>query len=435
MLKLVSNQLSPNFTLADSVYAMGQIFCRKAPDASEFEHIFCSKNVTLTNSARTALALIIENLHLPKDKRIGIPAFICAVVATPFLQKGYQIEWIDTDGNGVISVKDFEEKSKNISLVVVPHIFGQQAPIEEIHRIAKQKNIFIIEDCAHLIPQARTRRGESELEAHVRIFSFGREKVISCVSGGAVVWNNFVGTGRDLSLPSKWWSVRHALQPFIFSLALPWWNLGGKCIPYIASKIKLLPRAVTAREKQGEEDFPLASLPAIQQNILLQQFRKAENIKSHRISLANAWKKTLTKLFPKNKIIVPENCFRVILHIEENREEFLKKSKSIGFDLHEWDGAPIAPRGVDLVKFGYAPGTCPEAEKFAKSYVTFPTNIRTNLRDVARFETLWGKPPQSPLQRGTQSKKPLSCPPRRTTSPLTKGSCKPPIFPLAKGDI
>jgi len=381
-MKLVSNQLSPNFTLADSVHAARQIFARKAPEILEFEHIFCSKNFVLTNSARTGLTLLIDGLHLPKGKKIGLPAFICAVVATPFLAKGYEIEWIDTDENGVISAQDFEKKSDKISLVIVPHIFGQRAPIKEIYQIAKAKNIVVIEDSAHLFDTDYTN-------CDAKIFSFGREKVFSCVSGGAVVWNSVGGRYICPQPANKCWSCRHALQPLIFALALPWWNAGGKILPFLASKLGLLPRAVTIREKAGEEDFPLASLPVTQQNILLRQFQKASQTNSHRKAIADQWQCALAKLFPHSPIIVPENFFRVILRIEGNREAFLRKAKSIGFDLHEWDGAPIAPRGVDLPAFGYTLGQCPTAEKFAQSYVTFPTNVRTNVADVLRFEKLW----------------------------------------------
>lgn len=381
-MKLISNQLSPNFTFADSMHAVGQIFCAKKNVYPQYTKIFNTENFLLTNSARTGLTLIIQSLNLPKEKKIGIPAFICAVVATPFLEAGYSIEWLDTDENGLISVPDFEKKSSNISLVVVPHIFGQRAKVEKIYQIVKQNHIFVVEDGAHLFDTDYTH-------SDAKIFSFGREKVFSCVSGGAVIWNNKkfpVGTRHALSLPKKWWSVRHALQPLIFALALPWWRSGGKCIPAIASQLKILPRAVTRKEKQGHEDFPLASLHSIQQRILLRQFQNAEKTTTHRKKIAEAWKRTLEKLFPDSHIIIPKNYFRVILLTNKKRTEVLARAKHIGFDLNEWNGIPIAPEGVNYEKFGYKSGQCPRAETYAQSYVTFPTNVRTTTRDILRFE-------------------------------------------------
>ncbi len=391
-MKLVSNQLSPNFTFADSVHAACQILSgQKAAHYNVTHYNIISQHLGtehffLTNSARTGLTKILEIVNPPRDKKIGIPAFICAVVATPFLAKGYQIEWLDTDENGVISVPDFERKSDKISMVVVPHIFGQRAPVEEISKIAKPKGIFVIEDGAHLFePGCET--------ADAKIASFGREKVLSCVSGGAVLWNErspfankFVGA-RFIA-PSKSWSIKHALQPLIFALALPWWNAGGRLIPFLAQKIKLLPRAVTEAEKHGEENFPMASLPPAQQKILIRQFQNMNKICEHRKVLAAQWRSILMKLFPEAKVILPHNNFRVTLRTA-NAENIRKRARKLGFDLREWDGAPIAPRGVNLQKFGYTPGQCPAAETFAKTYVTFPTNIRTDLSDIEKFATLW----------------------------------------------
>jgi len=404
MKKLVSNQISPNFTFADSLYAIKQIFVVNSQKKSAyynriFAKYFGTENFFLTNAVRTGLAEIIKTVNPSKKKKVGIPAFICAVVATPFLKENYEIEWLDTDHNGVISLEEFKKKADKLSVIVVPHIFGQKAPLEEIYNLAQEKKILVIEDCAHLFrvrtqsSQSSNSANDSKFHCDVRIASFGREKVFSCVSGGAVIWNKksqfFTNKNFKLVNASKGWTIRHALQPLIFALAIPWWHWGGKLIPYLASKTKLLPRAVTNAEKKGKEDFPLYALPVTQQKILLSKFQKADQIISHRKKIATAWEKTLTKLFPESEIIVPDNAFRVILKTE--RKQILAKAKKLGFNLHEWDGVPISPAGTDLGKFGYQLGQCPKAEYFAQNYVSFPTNIRTSLKDVKIFEKLWSK--------------------------------------------
>ncbi|MCF7917954.1 DegT/DnrJ/EryC1/StrS family aminotransferase, partial [Candidatus Gracilibacteria bacterium] len=218
MKKLVSNQISPNFTFSDAIHAALQMWRIGSRKNLNFAEFFGTKNYFLTNAARTGLGEIIKIVNPPKEKKIGIPAFICAVVATPFLEKGYQIEWIDTDKNGVIAIEDFVRKAENISMVVVPHVFGQPAPVEEIASIAKQKCIFVIEDCAHLLPSFEKGTGDEKFSADVRILSFGREKVLSCVSGGAVLWTEsspYAEKFQSLNLPypSMLWTLRHIGQP------------------------------------------------------------------------------------------------------------------------------------------------------------------------------------------------------------------------------
>lgn len=377
-MKLVSNQLAPNFTLADALHAARQIAGGENPDRSECAEFFGTEKFQLLNAARTALSLIAEKVN-PK-KKVGIPAFCCGVMATPFLQRNLEIEWIDTDTQGLISVKDFEKKSDQISLVLIPHIFGQRAPVEAIAKIARQKNMVTVEDGAHLFEPGCEK-------TDFKILSFGREKDVSCVSGGALLWSeNF--EEKPLPLPPKAWTVRHLLQPLTFALSLPWWDRGGKLIAAAGQKL-WLPRAVTAVEKRGSEDFPQAQMPPAIQRVLRRQLERRDRELSRRKQLASAWQEVLGKTFAEANIIIPDNALRVIMHGVE-RKEVLEKARKIGFHLNDWDGVPIAPAGVNLEKFGYTPGQCPAAEKFAKNYVTFPTNRRTNLADIEKFGRLYG---------------------------------------------
>jgi len=165
---------------------------------------------------------------------------------------------------------------------------------------------------------------------------------------------------------------------------LPWWNIGGKYIAAIFNKSKILPRAVTASEREGKEDFPQTKMPPEIQHVLLRSLRKRTDDLSRRSLMAHMWEIELKKLFPNATITIPDNNFRVIL-TGVNREVIVSKAKKIGFHLNEWDGEPIAPFGVQLEKFGYHQGQCPHAEDFTRHYVTFPTNKRTTEKDVKRF--------------------------------------------------
>jgi dTDP-4-amino-4,6-dideoxygalactose transaminase len=320
MRQIVSNQISPNFSFFDGMHAAIQIFRRKNCD---FSKILGTDQFILINAARTGLSLLIDVLQLPKEKKIGIPAFICAVVATPFLTKGYTIEWIDTDDNGVIDPKDFEQKSEQLGLVIVPHIFGQKAPRKTMYEISKKKGIFVIEDGAHFF--------DTSLQyCDAKILSFGREKIYSCVSGGVILWKDkWLGEKMKhltLPMPPLRWTLQHALQPFFFALALPIWKFGGKVFVWVLGKLRILPRAVTKKEKQGMEDFPQYTMPSALQHILMRQFQSKEKRESHRQKIAQKWKQVLHKLFPKSEIIIPLNGFRVILKTE-NAPEILKKAK------------------------------------------------------------------------------------------------------------
>lgn len=382
-MKLVSNQLGPNFSLSDALCALGYALLLGTKEA-DFSSYFETSNYKLASTARTLLGLLAATV--PAGKSVGIPAVCCAVMATPFLSNGKKVCWLDTDKTGLLNPKEVEKHKDELGLILVPHLFGQQADIRKIIKIAQANNIIVVEDCAHFfIP--------GEPIADYRLLSFGREKDISCVSGGALTWRKNAPRCKhiqaaSLENSSRILTFRLALQPFILALSLPYWSTGGRYIAGIFSKTKILPRAVTKGEKVGINDFPQTKLARTQQRILARAFQQRGSEITHRKKLANAWKQKLAELFPKSKINIPSNFFRVIA-TGIDRETILKTAKKIGFDLNEWDGDPIAPRGVELEKFGYQKGQCPNAEKFINSYITFPTNRRTSLADIERFTKLF----------------------------------------------
>jgi len=385
MIKLVSNQICPNLILSDALHGLKYIFQARSQQSINFSSYFGTENYFLTNAARTALSIIVRTVRPDTNKKIGIPAFMCAVAAVPFIEAGYEIKWIDTDHNGLIDFNDFKQKSDQIGLLVCPHVFGQLVDLKPFYEHCQSKNIFLVEDCAHA-----WEIGSKIEYADARILSFGREKVYSCVSGGALLWNDNSEYARDFShiqlpLPLATWTLKHLLQPLIFGLALPWWSLGGKIIPYFAQKTKLLPLAVSQSEKQGNSSMPKTTLPYPLQRILQRQFKQSERVITHRKKMAQKWRELFIKNDKNAIVITSPNNLRVILKTNQ-AQQILSKAKAKNFYLRDWDGVPLSPANVDYEKFGYTPGQCPNAEKFAESYVTFPTNIRTTIKDIEYFE-------------------------------------------------
>lgn len=400
MKRLLSNQICPNLLLSDALYLWAHLPCIWSRKQLDFSKYLGTKDYILTNSARTALSLIIQETTPDKTKKIGIPAFCCCVMATPFLTAGYEIQWLDTDENGLIDPAEVERHAQKLSMVLIPHIFGQLAPVQQIVQICKQHDIITIEDCAHHIPDTK-----ETLLTDFRVYSFGREKVLSCVSGGALAWNQGSQNLKSLKteklekkgspasqLPSSLarskasWTLKHMLQPLIYSLALPLWYQGGKILPTIAQKLRLLPKAVTASEKKGREDFPQSTLPFPLQKLLLRQFKQYPKTLSHREKIAKKWKEKLSTSFPQKQISIPPNALRVLLKTEEEKQPIMDYYKSKGLLLNDWDGVPMSPTGVDYERFGYKKGTCPNAETFASQQITFPTSIRVKEKNLIRSQ-------------------------------------------------
>jgi len=380
MSKLVSIQLCPDLNFLDSFRGLWGSFGFQDLD---FSGAFESENYVLCNTARSGLGLLIDVWDLPKHKKIALPAFCCCVMATPFLSRGYEIAWIDVDDHGLLDPEDLNKKIDQVSCVLVPHIFGQPADLESIYKISKKHDVKVIEDGAH-----GWFGGFDHCDA--KLLSFGREKYVSCGSGGAVIIHNEedIIHNKKLKKSGFVWTFRYLLYPAIWSTALKFWSVGGKGISWLAGKLRLLPRAVTRAEKAGQEDVKPAKLARGLQALLKYQLEHLDRLESHRHKIADAWEEVLARLFPDAEIIRPLSSFRVILKTDQ-AQKIRARAKQIGFDLREWDGMPIAPKGVNLQAFGYQEGSCPKAEHFAQNYVTFPTNRRTSLQDILRFGKIY----------------------------------------------
>ena len=308
MKKLISNQISPNLKFTDFLIGLSGIFSLRKE--INFEQFFGTKNYFLCNAARTGLSKIIEVLDIPESKKtVGIPAFCCSVMATPFLSKNFKIIWIDTDKNGNMSYKDFVRKANTISVLLIPHIFGQKLEIDKFYTICQKKNIFCIEDEAHSFTP---KHSEQAFQANAKILSFGREKTFSCVSGGAVLWKKkspfhkkFIKAGKALPKAKKTWTTQHLFQIFIFSIAIPWWFYGGKLFPWLSQKLKLLPLAITPSEKEGKENFPQTTLSFPLQKIW-QRFYLTLQKKCYLFLLILRWS---NHMFPFHLVLIPLSAF------------------------------------------------------------------------------------------------------------------------------
>ena len=80
-------------------------------------------------------------------------------------------------------------KKKNIFTIVVPHMYGNPAPIEKITKLCLRKKIFLIEDCAQSLGSIYKKKPLGSF-GDAAIFSFGYSKNIDVGEGGCVALND-----------------------------------------------------------------------------------------------------------------------------------------------------------------------------------------------------------------------------------------------------
>lgn len=124
---------------------------------AKFEHAFSlyngSKYCFAVSNGTAALELAAILCRLTPGDEVIIPAHTFCATAIPFARTGAKIVWADIDPDSLVVSADtiasrITDKTK---VIVVVHLYGLMAPMDEIMALARQKNLLVVEDCAQSI--------------------------------------------------------------------------------------------------------------------------------------------------------------------------------------------------------------------------------------------------------------------------------------------
>lgn len=156
---------------------------------------FGVRYVFLVSSGKAALYLILCSLKSlrPVRSEVLIPAYTCFSVPSAIVRAGLKVTLCDIDASSL----DFDQKLlaegiTNQTLCVVPnHLFGIPSRMDDIVKLCRKRNVFVLEDAAQAMGG---RHGGKFLGTmgDVGFFSLGRGKSVTCGSGGIIVTNSEV---------------------------------------------------------------------------------------------------------------------------------------------------------------------------------------------------------------------------------------------------
>ena len=145
------------------------------------------KYAVATNSGSSARHLALVALGIDRGDEVIIPTYTCtALLNTIYYQDAIPvIVDVEKDGFNIDPAKVKTKINKKTKAIIVPHILGFPAKIDEI----KKYNIPVIEDCAHAIGSFYKGKPLGSY-GDINIFSFYATKVITTGHGGMVTTNN-----------------------------------------------------------------------------------------------------------------------------------------------------------------------------------------------------------------------------------------------------
>lgn len=111
---------------------------------------FGVKHCISVGNGTDAIEIALESLNLKKNSEVIIPANTWISTASAVVRQNLNLVFCDIDLQDFnLCVKDLENKiNKKTSAIIVVHLFGKAAKMNDILKLTKKNNIKIIEDCA-----------------------------------------------------------------------------------------------------------------------------------------------------------------------------------------------------------------------------------------------------------------------------------------------
>lgn len=166
------------------------------PKVKEFESMWAKElginYISAVSSGTAALHLACLCCEFTYGDEVIVPAltFVATANAVKYTGATPIISDIESKDNLILSI---EEIRKNITSktkgIIIVHYAGYTYNIEEISKLAKEYNLYLIEDAAHAITSSYNNKSLGTY-GDLACFSFYPNKNITTGEGGVIVTNN-----------------------------------------------------------------------------------------------------------------------------------------------------------------------------------------------------------------------------------------------------
>ena len=161
----------------------------------EFEQSFSKYNKRIygiaVSSGTAALDVAMKSLNLKKGAHVIIPTFSIISTALCVIKLGLKPILVDVNLNtwNMDCNQIIKKITKKTKAIIITHIYGFPVDMDNILKIAKKKNIKIIEDSAEMIGQTYNNKKCGSF-GDLSTFSFYANKHITTGEGGMILTNN-----------------------------------------------------------------------------------------------------------------------------------------------------------------------------------------------------------------------------------------------------
>ncbi|MDD5469552.1 MAG: DegT/DnrJ/EryC1/StrS family aminotransferase [Candidatus Peribacteraceae bacterium] len=339
--------------------------------------------VSLFDTGRGALLALLKALELEEGDEVIVQGYTCAVVPNAIIAAGGKPVYVDISQKTLTIEPALVRAAltRRTRAIICQHTFGIPADTSALRLICNEKGIALVEDCAHIIPDGEnTKIG---VHADAILLSFGRDKAVSGVSGGAIVTRHALIAKRLCEMEahalrrSSWHVLNLIGYPLRYTFAKMIWPLRlAKAYLHGLRLLHLLPPVLHKQEKTGRAEAELFRMPNACAMLALEQLRALPAMNAHRRSMAQRYGAAAQREHwdvPKGAFSSP--ALQKFPLLVKSAESVRQKLKGAQIYLDDgWCGAVINPRTVNERAVGYCAGSCPNAEEVSQRILTLPTH-------------------------------------------------------------
>jgi dTDP-4-amino-4,6-dideoxygalactose transaminase len=314
-----------------------------------------SKSISLTQSCTHALEISAILLNIKKNDEVIMPSYGYVSLCNAIVLRGGKPVFAEINPDNLnIDPKDIEEKiTKKTKAIYVIHYGGNACHMDEIIRIKKKYNLFLVEDTAHAFLGKYKKRYLGTI-GDIGVFSFHETKNITGGQAGCISINNKKFLKRKDFILDKGTDRRYFIKNFHKKIINPfqnkkfysWVDIGSeyraseissaliyaqlKKITYIQNGRKILYKNYLKLFKKINSNLAI-TIPDHKKNksayhlfVIIfknQLIAKKFKIYLHKNNVAATFhyvplhKSKMGKLFKNNKLIITENIYKRIVRI------------------------------------------------------------------------------------------------------------------------
>ena len=361
-----------------------------------FEKQIKSDSAFFFYRGRVALYAILKSMDIGQGDEIIIQAFTCIAVPEPIIKIGAVPIYVDINSQTYSANASLIEQKINqlTKAIIVQHTYGIPADVDNILAIAKKYRLFVIEDCCHSIGSVYKKQMIGAFsDDSIYSFEWGKPLIIG-LGGCAIVHNkNILNKMRIIYNTFTYppvtdiWRIhmQYILYKIIFRPCAFWtirrlYRTFSK-LGLVIGTFKFNQSSITSSADYNKK------MSLFHKHLLMKKIKELDQDFRRRKIFASFYAKYLNKAGIKS-LYAPAHCQTVLLRYPlmcKNKENILSLAKKKRIELTTWYDSAIHPlneKDFHFVK--YIQGSCPNAEKTARSVVSLPMHDRVTLKQIKK---------------------------------------------------